>query len=45
MVDAMITNNILPTIGRDLLTRVVSGQPLTRVHLGVADGNFTYNVD
>ncbi len=45
MVDAMITNTMLPEIGREILNRLASGVPAARVHLSVADGNFKYAYD
>jgi type VI secretion system protein VasG len=45
MVDAMITNTILPEIGREILNRLAAGSPATRVKLTVADGNFKYAYD
>ncbi len=45
MVDALITNTILPEIGREFLGRLVSGRPADRVHVSVADGNFSFAFD
>jgi type VI secretion system protein VasG len=45
MVDALITNTVLPEIGREILNRLVTGTPAQRVHVGVKDGNFTYAFD
>jgi len=45
MVDALITNTILPEIGREFLGRLVSGVPANRVHVSVADGNFNFAFD
>ena len=42
MVDAMITNTMLPEIGRELLTRLAEGSPVTKVDIAVKDGNFQY---
>ncbi len=43
-VDAILTQNMLPTISRELLDRMLSGRPATRVAVGVAeDGSFTYD--
>lgn len=43
MVDAMITNTLLPEIGREFLNRLATGQPVARVHIGVKDGNFVFD--
>jgi len=45
MVDALITNTMLPEIGRELLSRLAAGSAITRVHAGVKDGNFTFAFD
>jgi type VI secretion system protein VasG len=45
MVDAMITNTMLPEIGREFLSRLAAGSEIKRVHLGVKDGAFTYAFD
>ncbi|MBL9193447.1 MAG: type VI secretion system ATPase TssH [Opitutaceae bacterium] len=45
LVDAMITNQLLPEIGRELLARLADGRALQRVHLGTKDGTFTYSFD
>jgi len=45
MVDAMITNTLLPEIGREVLGRMVSGGALTRVHVSVAENNFALKFD
>ena len=43
MVDAMITNTMLPEIGRGLLTRLAEGEPVTKVEIAVKDGLFHYS--
>lgn len=45
MVDALITNTILPEIGREVLARLAAGTELKRVHLSVKEGDFTYGFD
>jgi type VI secretion system protein VasG len=42
MIDAILTNTVLPTISREFLTRTMAGEPLDRVHVSVADGDFSY---
>lgn len=44
LVDALITNTLLPEIGREFLTRMMEGQPLDRVNIGVKDGEFSFEV-
>jgi type VI secretion system protein VasG len=42
MVDALITNTMLPDIGREFLSRLASGSGVKQVHVSVKDGNFAY---
>jgi type VI secretion system protein VasG len=45
MVEALITNSMLPEIGQEILARTVDNRPLRRVHVGAAEGQFTYAYD
>jgi type VI secretion system protein VasG len=45
MVDAMITNSMLPEIGRELLNRLAEGKAIKRVHVDVKDNNFSFAFD
>ena len=45
MIDAILTNNILPAISREFLTRTMEGKALTGVKLAVQDGDFRYVFD
>jgi type VI secretion system protein VasG len=45
MVEALITNTVLPEIGREILNRLVTGTPAKRVHVSVADGKFKFAYD
>jgi type VI secretion system protein VasG len=45
MVDAMITNTMLPEIGREFLARLAAGQEIQRVHVGAKEGGFSYAFD
>ncbi|MGC4085928.1 MAG: hypothetical protein QM736_28325 [Vicinamibacterales bacterium] len=45
MIDAILTNTVLPAISHEFLTRTMEGAVLTGVHLGVDAGNFTYRFD
>jgi len=45
MIDAILTNTMLPSISETFLRRLMSGEPITRVHVGVADGGFTYLIE
>jgi type VI secretion system protein VasG len=42
MIDAILTNTMLPDISREFLTRMMSEQPIERVSVGVADSAFSY---
>jgi type VI secretion system protein VasG len=42
MVDAILTNTVLPAISREFLVRTMAGGELTGVRLAVADGDFDY---
>jgi type VI secretion system protein VasG len=42
MIDAILTNTMLPDISKEFLNRMLAGQPIERVTVGVADGNFSY---
>jgi type VI secretion system protein VasG len=45
MIDAILTNTILPEISREFLMRTMQGKALNSVRLEVADGNFAYRFD
>jgi type VI secretion system protein VasG len=45
MIDAILTNTILPAISREFLTRTMEGKALTAVRLAVQDGDFQYVFD
>ena len=42
MIDAILTNTMLPDISREFLQRMLEGKPITQVTVGVADGQFSY---
>ncbi len=42
MIDAILTNTILPALSREFLKRTMEGAPLTEVRLNVSDGDFSY---
>src|SRR4051812_28297591 len=43
MIDAILTNTVLPRISEEFLKRMMAGEPVKTVALGVADGDFAYN--
>jgi type VI secretion system protein VasG len=45
MVDAMITQTLLPDIGKEFLTRLAEGKPVKRVDVSAKDGQFQYAFD
>jgi type VI secretion system protein VasG len=45
MIDAILTNTVLPAISREFLTRTMAGQPLVGVRLAVADNDFAYHFE
>jgi type VI secretion system protein VasG len=45
MIDAILTNTVLPHVSKEFLTRLVEGKPVSRVRLSVADGDFEYGFD
>src|SRR4029077_16812325 len=42
MIDAILTNTMLPEISREFLTRMMEGKPIERVRVGVREGQFAY---
>jgi type VI secretion system protein VasG len=45
MIDAILTNTVLPAISREFLTRTMEGLPLGSIRLTVKDGDFTYQFE
>jgi type VI secretion system protein VasG len=43
MIDAILTNTVLPEISRELLSRMAQGSPLQAVEIDAKDDNFVYN--
>jgi type VI secretion system protein VasG len=43
MIDAILTNTMLPDVSREFLTRMIEGRPVTGARVGVADGDFAYS--
>jgi type VI secretion system protein VasG len=44
MIDAILTNTILPRISEEYLSRMVAGRPLGAITLGVKNGDFSFDV-
>jgi type VI secretion system protein VasG len=45
MIDAILTNTMLPDISKEFLQRMLAGKAIEKVVVGVADGNFKYTFD
>jgi type VI secretion system protein VasG len=45
MIDAILTNTMLPAISREFLNRMVAGRPITLVEVDVAETEFSYRFD
>lgn len=44
-IDAIITRQMLPTIGKELLERIMEGREIQKVHVGVKDSEFRYDFE
>jgi type VI secretion system protein VasG len=45
MIDAILTNTLLPRVSKEFLGRLVEGRTVGKVEVGVCDGDFTYAFD
>jgi type VI secretion system protein VasG len=45
VVDAILTNTVLPAISREMLSRTLEGKTVPRVTIGVGDSGFIYGFD
>ena len=45
MIDAILTNTMLPTISQEFLKRMMEGTPVERVRVSVAEGEFAYGFE
>ena len=45
MIDAIVTNTMLPDISGEFLRRLIAGAEVKKVAIDVKDGNFTYSFD
>jgi type VI secretion system protein VasG len=45
MIDAILTNTMLPRISQEFLQRMMEGQPIERVHVRVDNGDFGYGFE
>ncbi|MCX7099877.1 MAG: type VI secretion system ATPase TssH [Methylococcales bacterium] len=45
MIDAILTNTVLPRISQEFLLKMMAGQPIERVHVSVQDGEFGFSFE
>lgn len=45
MIDAILTNTVLPRISEEFLLRMMAGEPIERVHVSVLDGEFGFSFE
>lgn len=45
MIDAILTNTVLPSISSEFLTRMMEGKTVEKVHVGVTKGEFVYEFE
>ncbi len=45
MIDAILTNTVLPKISEEFLTRMMEGKTIDRVHVSVNEGEFGYGFE
>jgi type VI secretion system protein VasG len=45
MIDAILTNTLLPDVSREFLQRMLAGKAVSRVKVSVAEKNFAYSFD
>jgi len=45
MIDSILTNTVLPSVSEEILTRMMDGRPVAKVHVGVDKSEFSYTYD
>ena len=45
MIDAILTNTMLPRISREFLTRTMNGEEVSKLHVTTAESRFVYQFD
>ena len=45
MIDSILTNTVLPSVSEEILTRMMDGRPVAKVHVGVDKSEFSYDYD
>jgi type VI secretion system protein VasG len=44
MIEALLSNTVLPRLSHEFLTRLVQGTPITQIEITTKDGDFAYNL-
>ncbi len=45
MIDAILTNSILPRVSEIILNRMIDQKPFSRIEVGTSNSEFTYNIE
>ncbi len=45
MIDAILTNTLLPSISQEILERLMAGRAVARIHVSTSGGDFKYQFD
>jgi type VI secretion system protein VasG len=45
VVDAILTNTVLPKISQEFLTRMMQGEKIERVQVSIEEGEFKYGFE
>jgi type VI secretion system protein VasG len=45
MIDAILTNTVLPRISEEFLKRMIEGKPVSQVQVSVKEGDFEYGFE
>jgi len=45
MIEAILTNTLLPALSAEFLTRMLEGRPVSRVRVGAEGGEFSYEFE
>jgi type VI secretion system protein VasG len=45
MIDAILTNTVLPVISKEILTRMMESKPITRIATTVVEGELHFDFD
>ncbi|WP_031432412.1 type VI secretion system ATPase TssH [Methylomarinum vadi] len=45
VVDAILTNTVLPTVSQEFLTKMMTGEPLSAIRIEVENGEFSYRFE